>query len=382
MSSKEKEVCKPKPRQYDDRFWHPRFWDGMTLGAWLKVLRKGRFRVAPVRWAMAGLITGLAAGVNTPWALVNKFLYGKTIRETRLVAPPVFIIGHWRSGTTLLHEYMIRDPRFTYMDTYACFAPTHFLTTQRFFKPLVSVLMPKKRPMDNMAVGFDRPQEDEFALCALGVSTPYLRILFPRNGAIDDEYLTLHDITPEQRRVWLDAMEGLLKALTVQSPRQIILKSPPHTARIRTLLERFPDAKFIHIHRHPLSLFPSTVNLWLGLATVEGCQRPEPGPELDEYVFSTFETMYQAFETDRPLLRDDQFCEIGYDDLVREPVASLEKTYAALGFEGFETVRPELEAFAATQKNYVKNKFDLDPELAEKIARRWGAYMEKYGYTR
>ncbi len=373
-------ITKKETGGYHDRFWYPRFWDGMTLGAWLKVLRKGKYRVAPIRWAMAGIVTGLAATVNTPFATLQQIRYGTKIRETKLAGPPIFIIGHWRSGTTLLHEYMIRDPRFTFMDTYACFAPSHFLVTRHFLRPLVSCLMPKKRPMDNMAAGFDRPQEDEFALCSLGIPSPYLRLLFPNNGPIDDAYLTLRNVSPAQRSAWLDGMEWLLKSLTVQSPRQVILKSPPHTARIRAILERFPDAKFVHIHRDPRALFPSTVNLWMRLATDEGCQRPKGGPELDEYVFSTFNTMYEAFEADLPLLKEGQFCDVGYDELVQNPVGTIEKTYAALGINRFEAIRPEIEAFAATQKSYKKNRFELAPEIVEQINTRWADYIAKYGY--
>ena len=53
-----------------------------------------------------------------------------------------------------------------------------------------------------------------------------------------------------------------------------MLKSPTHTARVRTILEVFPDAKFIHIVRDPLVLFPSTVRLWKSLSEVQGFQIP------------------------------------------------------------------------------------------------------------
>ena len=37
--------------------------------------------------------------------------------KSKIDQPPVFIIGHWRSGTTMLHELMIQDP--------APFVPQH-----------------------------------------------------------------------------------------------------------------------------------------------------------------------------------------------------------------------------------------------------------------
>ena len=238
---------------YKDRFWYPRFWDGMTLGAWLKLLKAGRYRVAPIRWGMAVIITLLAVFVNTPCAWLQKKLYGKKIQETKLAGAPIFIIGHWRSGTTLLHEYMIRDTRFSFADTYACFVPEHFIMSRFTIRPIVGLLMPTKRPIDNMEAGLDRPQEDEFALASMGLPSPYRNIIFANNGLnIDSEYLTLRKVSAEDRKTWLDGMDVFLKTLTFQNPgRRVVLKSPTHTGRIKTLLERYPDAKFVHIHRNP-----------------------------------------------------------------------------------------------------------------------------------
>ncbi|MBO7680523.1 MAG: sulfotransferase, partial [Thermoguttaceae bacterium] len=147
-----------------DRFWNPRFWDGVTVGAWYGALKAGHFRFGIHRVAMGVLISGLSV-MNSTLALCQNIFFGRKIRSQELAAPPVFILGHWRSGTTLLHEYMILDDRFTTADTYTCFAPSHFIFSGPFLRPFVGLLMPKKRPMDNMAAGLDRPQEDEFALC-------------------------------------------------------------------------------------------------------------------------------------------------------------------------------------------------------------------------
>src|SRR5687768_18104609 len=45
-----------------------------------------------------------------------------------------------------------------------------------------------------------------------------------------------------------------------------ILKSPPHTCRVPTLLRLFPDARFVHIVRDPYAVYPSTLHLWRILA--------------------------------------------------------------------------------------------------------------------
>ena len=371
-------VVKIKSGGSADQFWNPRFWDGVTVGAWIKILNSGGWRIAPTRLPMFAIISGLSLS-NSAFAAAQKLFYGAKIRNAELVGDPIFIIGHWRSGTTLLHEYLMRDERFACTDTYECFAPTHFLASGRVFRPWLKYLMPKKRPMDNMAAGLDRPQEDEFAICALGMNSPYRDVAFPNGKPIDEEFLTLRDITAEQREKWLDALEYILKAITVAKQKTIVLKSPPHTARVRAILSRFPNAKFVHISRSPYTLFPSTVNLWMKLAQTHGLQIPRGGYELEEKVLRNFEQMYDAFFDDLPLLREGSFSEISYDQLVASPVETLEKIYEDLRLDGFEEQRERFVAFADTQKKYKKNQFEIAPEIKETIARRWKKYIDRYG---
>ena len=401
MTRTKKPVEKKEKSGSADRFWHPRFWDGMTMSAWYKQAVKGKFRIAPTGIAMFGIISGLSV-LNSGLAVMQSLCYGRKIREVEIKHPPIFIIGHWRSGTTLLHEYMIQDKQFAFADTYSCFAPQHFLFSRRFFEPWVSFLMPKKRPMDNMAAGLGRPQEDEFALCAMGMPSPYINIIYPNNLPIDAEFLTLKDVSPEQRQAWLDGLEYFLRCLTLayRGGREqgaggscshptavpaipctnVVFKSPPHTARIATILERFPDAKFVHIHRNPYSLYASTFNLWMQLSVVHGLQRPT-GKQFETRVFEMFEDMYAAFAEDIKLLPPEQFTEVAFNELTTEPVATLERIYAQLHIDGFEQAKPAMETFATSQKSYQKNKFQIDPAVEAKITERWAWYIERYRYV-
>src|SRR5205807_8390888 len=158
-------------------------------------------------------------------------LYGRRVARTPIHEAPLFIIGHWRTGTTLLHEMLILDERHTYPNTYECFEPNHFLLTERLITHWMPFLMPAHRPMDNMAAGWDRPQEDEFALCMMGQPSPYLTIAFPNRPPQDQEAFTLERLPPRQRRAWKDAFLLYLRQLTFKDPRRLVLKSPTHSCR-------------------------------------------------------------------------------------------------------------------------------------------------------
>lgn len=361
-----------------DHFWIPRFWSGITTGPWFSLLARNRFRVGPKRIGMAAILSNLAT-MNSVLSGVQSLLIGRKIRRTELVGDPIFIIGHWRSGTTLLHELLVLNPEFGYPDTFACFCPNHFLSTSWLFKPLVKYLLPAQRPMDNMAAGWDHPQEDEFALCNIGARSPYLTMAFPNQPPQDMDYLDMKGLSPAEVAAWKDALLWFMQCLTQANPKQIVLKSPPHTARIRTLLEVFPKAKFVHIVRDPYVIFPSTMNLWKRLFKDQGLQTPT-FEGLEEFVFSTFSRMYDAFDADRELIPEGQFCEVRYEDLIENPLEQMRRIYEQVHLGNFEQAAPAIRQYFAEKSDYKTNRWSLAPEIREEIGRRWQPFIERYGY--
>ena len=349
----------------------------MSAAGWFRLLARNRFSIAPSRWGMAAVIS-LFAPCNVFFSLLQQARYGRRIRETALADDPVFVIGHWRSGTTYLHELLVRDPKFTYPNTYDVFSPNHFLASAPVIKPWTRYLLPATRPMDNVATGWERPQEDEFALCNLGLRSPYLTIAFP-NRPQDEEYLDLAGISDATLAQWKERFLGFLKCLTVRSPKRIVLKSPPHTARLRVLSELFPRARFIHMVRDPYVLFPSTINLWSALYRDHGLQ-VAPFEGLQERVFSTFCRMYEAFERDRPRVPAGRIADVRYEDLVADPLAEVERLYGELDLGDFAAARPTLEPYVAQQREYKTNRYEIAPELRREISQRWRGYFERYGY--
>ena len=161
----------------------------------------------------------------------------------------MFIVGHWRSGTTYLHELLTCDDRFATPTTYQCFAANHFLLTDGWLPRLIWFLVPSRRPMDNVQVGWQAPQEDEFALCSLGIPSPYLRIAFPNDSVDYLRYLDMQGVDDPTLQAWQAALRWFLQSMTYATGRQLVLKSPTHTARLGILAQMFPRAKFLHIVR-------------------------------------------------------------------------------------------------------------------------------------
>lgn len=343
---------------------------------------RNRWDVSPSRWHLAALCEFLSA-LNSIGGMLEGILLGHVTRQTKLAEPPLFVLGHWRSGTTLLHELLIRDPEHTYPNSFECFCPVHFVLSEWWLAPLTSWALPRRRPMDNMPTGWERPQEDEFALCNLGMPSPYLVWAFPNHGPVFDEYLDLGDISEDQRQRWIRTLKRFVQRVCTLRNKRIVLKSPPHTARVRTLLEAYPDAKFVHIVRDPLVLFPSTIRLWRSLSEAQGLQVVDSAKLdawLEESVLTTLVRMYRAYERDRELIPADRLVEVRYEDLIADPKQVMQTVYDKLDLGPFTRVEPGIDEYLQETRNYRTNRYELPPETERKVRQRWAPYFERYGY--
>jgi hypothetical protein len=257
--------------------------------------------------------------------------------------------------------------------------PHHFLLSEPLLTRLFWFFVPSRRPMDNMESGWDRPQEDEFALCMLGQPSPYLTIAFPNHPPQDQEAFEIENMSPRAVRLWKKALLKFLRLITYRRPGRLILKSPTHTCRIKTLLEMFPEARFVHIVRDPRIVFPSTVNLWRSLYKAHGLQKAN-FQGLEEHVFETFLHMHKKLQEGRTLVTPDNFYEIRYEDLIRDPIAEMKKLYDHLGLGEFEAMKPRLEQYVARTGDYKTNQYDITPELRAQVEERWGEVIRQYGY--
>jgi hypothetical protein len=372
-------IAPPKRSPPGRTEWAPHFWVGFDAFAWARLLVKNRFAVRFGKWYVAATVSVVSA-VHTALRLLQTVIYGDQINRTTVHNAPVFIVGHWRSGTTLLHELLIRDPRHAFPTTYECLVPHHFVISRSWLPKLLWWMMPSRRPMDNMPAGWDRPQEDEFALCMLGQPSPYMRIAFPNQPA-EEGALDLQGLSPPARTRWKATYLRFIREVTlVNRGRRLILKSPPHTCRIPTLLELFPDARFVHIVRDPYVVYASTINLWKSLYRRQGLQRPTY-VGLSEMVLDTFVSMHERLDEARELIPAGRFSELRYEDLLRDPVGELEMVYKELGLGKFEPARLPVETYLAGVANYEKNRYDFPPAEREAVSKRWGHLIRRFGYT-
>ena len=302
---------------------------------------------------------------------------------TDIAHPPVFIIGHWRSGTTHLHNLLSKDPNLGFASTLQTVAPASFLVGRSLLRPLVARSMPDRRRMDNMALSVDLPQEEEYAMCNVCPHSFYVGWYFPRRmPELFRKYVLFEGISDQELREWRTAYLGVLRKATLHAGgKRLVLKNPVNTARLKHLLELFPDAKFIHIYRNPYTVFRSTQRLHRAALDMVSFQEVSDAA-IETNVLTFYHDMMRRFFRDKDLIPAGNFAEVRFEDFEQRPMTELARVYESLGLPGWGEACSPMEEYLATQAGYKKNHCDLTQDCYAKVERYWQFAVEAWGYQR
>ena len=356
----------------------PNILAGATFRQWFAMLRDNRFAVDIPFWPRAALLTATSL-FNSAAGLCENIVFRRSADRTR-IEPPVFVLGVWRSGTTLLQNLLCVDRRFAYANYYQVLYPNTFLCTERYLRGFVEHCMPNTRFQDNMPVSCSEPAEDEVATCMLARRSMLMSWVFFRNQAYYDRLLTFRNASKSEIAEWQAALLLFVKKLTLKYRRPLVLKSPGHTGRIRLLLELFPSAKFVHIFRNPYDVYQSSDHTLRKIAPLMALQRPEFS-NIQHRNIRQYAELCDAFFDERDLIPDGNLHEVRFEDLEKEPLAEMAKLYECLGLPPFDEVREDLAEYVQGLRGYERNRFsDLPDGLKDRIAREWRRSFEEWGY--
>lgn len=351
---------------------------GMSFGTLFRVLKRNGFSVeSPYLGRFLYLIA--MGALNSILSRCEKMAYGHRIETCVIKEPPLFIIGHWRSGTTHLHNLLSIDENFTFPTAYEAMFPLHFVFSQPSGPFIFDLIAPSERPMDDLPFSANVPHEDEFALAALSTVSPYMRFLFPLTGDHPYSVLDPERLPEEDLERWKASLVYFLKKLTYLKGKRILLKSPAHLGRVRTLLELFPEAKFIHIVRNPYEVYHSTRKLWEECLAYSHLQTANP-ERVDDIILRWYKEIFSLFQRDRALIPAGSLHEMKFEDLEKAPESSLQQIYEGLGLPGFDCYRKRVYPYLKGIKGYRKNHYFMDTLNREKIRSQCRSIFERYDY--
>ena len=345
----------------------------------LKLLMSNGF--IPIKHLMRVIFVNTISIVGIPFRIRENFLYNQKIKRTRIQSPPIFIIGHWRSGTTHLHNLLCQDSQFGFITMLEASFPKSFLSNS-FFKYFMNEFLPDTRPMDNMKMGIDETQEDEMALGNIFPYTLYNAWYFPkRMMEFYYKYVRFKNISIKAAQSWKKGYDYLIRKTTFNMKgKQLILKNPANTARIKFLLDLYPEAKFIHLYRNPFIVYLSTRHFYK--KTMEKFMfQSVPSELIEENIIKIYKDLMKCYFNEKKSIPDKNLIEMKFEDLEVEPIDQLKKIYTTFNLSGFEKNKLKFTHYLERLKNYKKNRFQLKKKVIDKVKEHWSFTIDKWNYN-
>lgn len=356
---------------------HPLF--GISLRNWIQLL--GKNGGVDKKYFSKMVFITLTSMLTTPVRLLFTLKYRSKINTTNISHPPVFIIGHWRSGTTYLHEILSQDPQFCYVSLWNTLLPDSFLIFEPM-KKFLSKFLPSERPMDEIKVEMDGPYEDEAALAVLSPWSFFHCLHFPRNA--EEQYVKsihFYDITSEEKNQWKKIYQQFIKTVIFANEgKRFLSKNPPNTARITVLLELFPDASFIHIYRNPYKVYLSTKKMRQNVLDKLALQNASQ-EEIEQQVIKNYIRLMGSFFEQQEKIQKDKFVEIKYEDLISNPLEQIKKIYLTLKLPNFENALPRIKKYLEKQSDYITNVYAIDNKVVQHVNKNWQFTIDRWKYT-
>lgn len=351
---------------------------GSTLRNYFKILKQGEIKS---KYYLNVCLTTLVIIIASPFHIWEKIWFNKKLSAVKMDKAPLFILGHWRSGTTLLHNVLTKDPRMGYVTTYQSVFPNN-LASKWVFKTFMRISMPDKRPSDKVELNINFPQEDEFAFCNIQPNGYYNFFYFPK------EYKTFYDksvyhktLSEQQQKDWFSSYDSLIKkALINTAKKRIIVKNPINTSRIDKILKLYPDAKFLYLYRNPITVFHSTQRFFQQLFPTLWFHEVD-NAFIKNMVLDVYTQLMEDYQKQKSLIPTENLIELKFEQFEKQPLAEIERIYTQLWDEDFSAVKPYFDKYLDSQKQHKKNKYHIESSELETLTNSLEKFMKQYGYN-
>lgn len=310
----------------------------------------------------------LMAAVHAVCFALDPILF-PSLRRTQVVAP-VFCIGHARSGTTYLHRLMAADPQFSYPLMYELFFPSLLekrllrllfrldaIFGKRLRRRLDAIEERRFAPTDDMhKTGFFVPEEDDFFL-TWSLCSGFWIVMFPFMGELDFYYV---DRWPDRKRQRVLGFykECVRRQIALNGGGTHLSKNPTFCGRVESLIETFPDARFIVPVRNPDETIPSLLKLLKNEWELRRRNEQLIAKSLRVLADQSFDAYQYPVKVlaGHPEVRS---AVVDYRDLVREPEATMRRIYRELELDASPTAAKAFEAAAAGGGHESAHRYSL-----------------------
>lgn len=322
----------------------------------------GWLRASP-SWRTLGWGTRAQLRWRSGWASLNRKLSEQRVADAPPLAPPLFIVGPWRSGTTVMHELLTAATGWPTPLTWQCMNATAFQLL-----PAPPAQSGVARPMDGLEISPLSPQEDEFALLSLGVDSAYRGFLMPERlpellHTLDPAYWQRHAAT------WLPRFERFMAGVLASNGaagQRLILKSPNHSFRLPALLDRFPEAQVVWMVRDAATVFHSNRKMWTAMFAEHRLTQGH-ADGLDAFLGQALNRCAEVLTPVKRLPRHQHIL-VTQDALATDPRGTVQQVLTQLGIAPAQTSALDA-ALARTQQGRIDRYAEpVPPDVAAAVA--------------
>jgi hypothetical protein len=311
---------------------------------------------------------------------IDRFWFWFKKNDKIPMEPPVFILGHWRSGTTLLHNLLTQDPTAAFVTTYHAVFPNN-LKSQWLFRPLMQMMMPDVRPGDNLKLAVQFPQEDEYALSNITHRSYYHVFYFP--GSYKEyyrDYVRFENASPELIDQWTNTYRNIvMRAVMISAGNRPVLKNPVNSGRIRNLTQLFPEAKYLFIMRNPVVTYLSSKKFFCQLYPTLNLEEFST-EQINKMLLDVYVMLLSDYLAHRSLISQENLIEIRYEEFELNPMYHLEKIYERFHLGDFTAVAPQFQAYLHTQKDHKMQGYKIKRKELDLVLEKLGFAMRKWNY--
>ena len=311
--------------------------------------------------------------------------YNKKISRHTITKDPVFILGYYRSGTSYLHEFMTKDDRFGYHTVFQMVLPELMLSTEKILSPFLDFIFRSlniQDPVHRTPFSFRYPGEEDAAMTtALNPGGVQWGHIYPKLMEKQfRKYVLFEDISPSEKEAWERDFIFLLKKISLANyGKQLVLKSPPNTARIKLLLSLFPKAKFIMIHRNPYEVYASNKRFWKVTNETYGMGDLQ-SVDVNAFILDTYAKTTQRYLLEKDMIPEGQLIEVRYEDFIQKPLENMRKIYETLHLDDFGYCESKMQSYVEGQKSFVRLNHEFPANEKEQVSQKLEPYIRHWDY--
>jgi hypothetical protein len=206
---------------------------------------------------------------------------------------------------------------------------------------------------------------------------------FPRQSELYfQKYALFEGISQKELNEWSFYHYQILKKATIFSGgAPLVLKNPAHSGRLSSILDIFPEAKFVHLIRNPYDVFLSMRQLYKVVLPRSQLQKIQ-WEQVEDNILKFYIKLMTKFLAERHLIPSQNLIEIKFEDLESNPLETIRAIYAHLQLPPFGETEKYVKRYLNTVANYRKNQYRLTTDVINRVNQNWDFAFKIWGYKK